>query len=138
MGREIATNKIGGDLYSAMDLVFENQALESSGTTTSDEFMLAQTIGGSQLNLVAGAGGCATGAGETLTIKVMTSPTSGGTFANEAFSKVIPASKTFAAGDRVASFSPPRDLEEIYTKLLITSDYDATGQEITAYPVSLG
>jgi len=135
MGKEIATNEIGGDLYSAQDLIFENQNLAISGDTVSSEFMLAQTLGGAQLKIVAGADGCATGVAETLVIKVETAPDSGGTFDNVIFTKTIPASSTFAAGSDIASFVPPRELDEVYTKITITSDYDATGQEVTAYQV---
>lgn len=137
MSKPIATNKIGTDLYSAQDAIFDDQALESSGTSTSAEFLLSQTMGGAQLNVVAGAGGCATGVGETLVIEVKTAPASGGTFDDTVFSKTIPASQTFAAGEQIAAFLPPRDIAEMYAKLSITSDFDATGQKVTAYQVGV-
>ena len=137
MGKAIATNKIGGDLYSEQDLIFNDQALADTGDTVSDEFMLAQTMGGSQLNIVAGATGCVTGVGETLEISIATAPETGGTFDNVVFTKTIPASQTFAAGELIASFAPPRELKEMYCKLTITSDFTATGQQVTAYQVGV-
>lgn len=125
------------DLYSVQDKIFDDQALANSGATASGVFMLAQTMGSTQLKIVAGAGGCATGAGETLVIKVETSPTLGGTFDNMVFTKTIPASTTFAAGTDIASFVPPREVDEIYTKITITSNFDATGQSVTAYQVGV-
>ena len=137
MGKSIATNAIGGDLYAAGDLVFENQNLADTAATTSAEFLLAQTMGAAQLNIVAGADGVATGSGETLVITLVTSPTSGGTFDDTIWTETIPASQTFAAGEAIASFVPPRDVAECYAKLVITSDYDATGEEVTAYQVGV-
>lgn len=133
MGKAIATNTIGGDLYAAGDLIWEDQALASSAATTSSEFLLAQTMGGAQVVIVAGASGVATGAGETLVITLVTSPTSGGTFDDTIWTETIPASQTIAAGAQVAAFLPPRDISECYAKLVITSDYDATGEDVTAY-----
>lgn len=137
MGKAIATNKIGGDLYSASDLIFEDQNLASSAATTSAEFLLAQTMGAAQVNIIAGADGVATGAGETLVITIVTSPTSGGTFDDTIWTETIPASQTIAAGAQVAAFAVPRDIAECYAKLVITSDYDATGEEVTAYQVGV-
>lgn len=137
MGKDIATNAIGGDLYSAIHLIFDDENLASSGDTVSREFMLAQTIGGSQVNIVSGGLGVTTGVGETLVISIATSPTSGGTFDNVVFTKTIPASKTFTDGQLIASFLPPRELAEVYTKITITSDFDATGQQVRAYQVGV-
>lgn len=137
MATAITSGTIGGDLYAAGDLIFEDQNLASSGATTSSEFLLAQTMGAAQVNIIAGADGCATGAGETLVITIVTSPTSGGTFDDTIWTETIPASTTFAAGDAIAQFLPPRDIEECYAKLVITSDYDATGEEVTAYQVGV-
>lgn len=137
MGKAIATNKIGGDLYSESDLIFDDQALASSAATTSSEFLLAQTMGAAQVNIVAGTNGVATGAGETLVITLVTSPTSGGTFDDTIWTETIPASQTIAAGAAVAAFLPPRDISECYAKLVITSDYDATGEDVIAYQVGV-
>ena len=133
MGKAIATNEIGGDLYCAGDLVFEDENLVSSGAITSSEFLLSQTVGAAQLNVIAGASGLATGVGETVVVTVVTSPTSGGTFDDTIFTYTVVASTTIAAGDSVVNFLPPRDIEECYAKLVLTSDYDATGEEVTAY-----
>lgn len=137
MAKAIATNTIGGDLYSASDLIFEDQNLADTAATTSSEFLLAQTMGAAQVNIIAGADGCDTGVGETLVITIVTSPTSGGTFDDTIWTYTVAASTTNAAGAAIAQFLPPRDIEECYAKLVITSDYDATGEEVTAYQVGV-
>lgn len=136
--KDIATNKIGGDLFNDLDLIFEDESLLNTGATISAEFLLAQVMGGSQLNIVAGVDGLATGVGETIVLSLVTSPTSGGTFDNEIWTSTIPASTTFAAGAAIAQYLPTRDISEIYTKLIVTTDYDATAQTLTAYPVGVG
>ena len=137
MGKAIATNKIGGDLYSASDLIFEDQNLANAGATTSSEFLLAQTMGATQVNIIAGAAGCATAGAQTLVITIVTAPESGGTFNDTIWTETIPASTTYAAGDLIASFVPPREVSECYAKLVATSDADMTADEITAYQVGV-
>lgn len=136
MGKAIATNKIGGDLYCAGDLIFDNQALANAGATTSSEFLFAQTMGAQELKVVAN-GAVATGVGETLVITVVTADASGGTFDNTIFSKTIPASTTIADGELAASFIAPRETTECYTKVVVTSDFDATGLNVDAYIVGV-
>lgn len=135
MSTEIKDSTFHGPTFDYQAMVFEDQALANSGDTVSDEFLLPQTMGGTQINIVAGAAGCATGAGETLVISVATADVSGGTFDNVIFSKTIPASQTFAAGEMITSFLPPREVLEAYCKLTITSDFDATGQQVSAFMV---
>lgn len=137
MAKPIATNEIGGDLYCEGDLIFDDQNLASSAATTSSEFLLAQTMGAAQINIIAGADGAATGVGETLVITLVTAPASGGTFDDTIWTETIPASQTFAAGAEIATFLPPREVSECYAKLVITSDFDATGEEVTAYQVGV-
>jgi len=138
MSKEIVdTDLRSGDLFSVQGLIFDDENLASSGAVTSAEFMLPQAMGGVQLNVVAGAAGLATGAGETVVVEVKTAPESGGTFDNVVFSKTIPASQTYAAKALLADFIPPRDLAEMYAKIVVTSDYDATGQQVSAYLVGV-
>lgn len=135
MSTPIADSTFNTPLYDYQSLIFNDQALANAGATTSAEFLLAQTIGGVQINIVAGAAGCATGVGETLEISIVTAPTSGGTFDNEIYSHTVPASQTYAAGELIASYCPPREVAEVYTKLIITSDYNAVAHEVTAYQI---
>lgn len=137
MAKAIATNEIGGDLYCEGDLIWEDTNMASTGAITSNEFLLAQTMGAAQVNIIAGAAGCATGAGETLTITAVTSPTSGGTFDDTVWTFVIPASTTYAAGAAIAQYLPERDVSECYTKLVATSVGDLTAEELTAYQVGV-
>lgn len=134
--KDIRTTAIGGDLFSAQDMIFDDESLLSSGVTTSDEFLLPQALGAVQMNIVAGANGCATGVAETIVISVETAATSGGSFTARKV-LTIPASTTFAEGERILEFLPPVNLDEVYTKVVITTDYDATGQQVTAYIVEV-
>lgn len=135
MSTEIKDSIFHGPIFDYQAMVFEDQALADTGDTVSEEFLLPQTMGGTQLNIVAGAAGCATGVGETLEISVAAADESGGTFDNVIFSKTIPASQTFAAGELIASFLPPREVLEAYCKLTITSDFAATAQQVSAFMV---
>lgn len=136
MGKAIATNEIGGDLYCQGDVIFDGQALASSAATTSSEFLLAQTMGAQEVKIVAN-GEVATGAGETLVVTIVTADASGGTFNDTIFTETIAASTTIADGDLIASFIAPRETTEAYTKVVITSDFDATGLDVDAYIVGV-
>lgn len=135
MSTEIKDSTLHGPIFDYQAMVFEDQALANAGDTVSDEFLLPQTMGGTQINIVAGADGCATEAGQTLEISVATADESGGTFDNVIFTQAIPASQTYAAGEHIAAFLPPREISEVYCKLTITSDFDATAQQVSAFMV---
>ena len=134
MAKAIATNEIGGDLYCEGDLIFEDQNLANADATTSSEFLLAQTMGAAQINIVAGAAGIATG--DTYVVAVITAPESGGTFDNTAISQNVTVT-TVAAGEPVAQIAVPREEDEIYAKLVITTTGDSTADEVTAYQVGV-
>jgi len=136
MAKAIATNKIGGDLYCEGDLIFDAQALASSGATTSAEFLLAQTMGAQELKVVANSA-LATGSGETLVITVVTADASGGTFDNTIFTATVEASTSIAAGEKLASFIVPREVEECYAKVVVTSDFNATDMDVDCYIVGV-
>ena len=133
MSTEIKDSTFHGPIFDYQAMVFEDQALADTGDMVSEEFLLPQTMGGTQLNLVAGAAGCATGVGEILEISVATADESGGTFDNVIFTHTVPESQPFAAGELIASFLPPREVLEAYCKLTITSDFDATAQQVSAF-----
>ena len=137
MSSEITANSlVGGDLYDYQSLIFKDAALLNAGAKVSSEFLLAQAAGRAQLNIVAGVGGCVIAATKTLVISVATADVSGGTFDNVIFTKTIPAG-TYAAGELITSFVSSREVSEVYTKLTITSDFDATAQKVTAYQVQV-
>ena len=138
MGKAIATNKIGGDLYANPDIIWEDQAGPNSATVTSAEFMLAQTMGLTQLKVVAGTAGLVTGGSNRVTIKVITAPASGGTFDNVAVEHLLPISTTYAAGDEILSFIAPRELAECYAKVSATvATDDLSAYDLTAYQVGV-
>lgn len=124
----LVDTKIGDNAVFAPDKFFDGQALASTGATTSGEFLFAQTLGTTELQVQA-VGVVATGAGETLVISVTASPTSGGSFA-EIASFTVAASTTFADRDVIAAFVAPADLADCYTKVTVTSDFDATGLDV--------
>lgn len=138
MGKAIATNKIGGDLYAAGDIIWEDQAGPNDETVTSGEFLLAQTMGLTELKLVAGTSGLTTGASNRVTVKVLTAPTSGGTFDNVAVEHLLPTSTAYAAGDTIFGWIAPRELGEVYAKVSVTvATDDLSGADLTAYQVGV-
>lgn len=134
MASAIATTKIGGDLYSESDFIFENQNLANAGATTSSEFLLAQTMGATQINIIAGQDGIATG--DTYVVTIVTADVSGGTFDNTILSQNVTVT-TVAAGGAVAQIAIPREVSEIYAKLVITTTGDSTADDVTAYLVGV-
>lgn len=134
MSTAITSGTIGGDLYSESDLIFDDQNLADTGATTSSEFLLAQTMGAAQINIIAGADGISTG--DTYVVTIVTSPTSGGTFDNTIVSQNVTVT-TADAGDAVAQIAIPREVEECYAKLVITTTGDSTADEVTAYQVGV-
>ena len=138
MGLAIATNEIGGDLYNEGDLIWEDQAGPNNSTVTSSEFMLAQTNGAAQLNLVAGTNGLTTGGSNRVTIKVLTAPTSGGTFDDTVVEHLLPISTAYVAGDVIFSYVPPREQSECYAKISATvATDDLSTADLTAYQVGV-
>lgn len=137
MGKELtATDAIlGKNTNFAPDQIFSAQLLENAGATTSGEFLFPQSLGKIELKIVANTA-VATSGGETLVVSVQTASASGGSF-TEVFSKTIPASTTIAAGDDVASYIAAQAEEDCYTKVVITSDYDASAQAVDGIVVSV-
>ncbi len=134
MATAITTGTIGSDLYCEGDLIFDDQNLADTAATTSDEFMLAQTMGAAQINIIAGADGIATG--DTYVVTVVTSPTSGGTFNDTIITQDVTVT-TADAGDAILQIAIPREIDECYAKLVITTTGDSTADEVTAYQVGV-
>jgi len=124
----LETTKIGDNAVFAPDKFFDEVALESSGVSTSGEFLFAQTLGVTEIQIKA-VGEVATGGGETLVVSVTTSATSGGSFA-EVFSYTVPASTTIADRGIIAAYVAPADMADCYTIVTVTSDFDATGLDV--------
>ena len=138
MGTAITSGTIGGDLYANPDIIWEDEAGPNDETITSGEFMLAQTMGAAELKLVAGTDGLTTGASNRVTVKVITAPTSGGTFDNTAIEALLPVSTAYTAGNDIFSWIPPRELEECYAKITVTvATDDLSGADLTAYQVGV-
>ena len=138
MGKPIATTKIGQDLYSDFDAIWQDAVGPNASTVTSPTFMLAQTLGATQLNLVGGTAGFSTGGSNVVTVTIVTDPVEGGTFATTVFSKALPVSTDYADGEIIASFIPPRELSDMYAQIKVTvATDDLSGEDLTAYQVAV-
>lgn len=134
MGTALTSATIGKNTTFASDRIITATALESSGTTTTAEFLLAQTLGRIEVRVVA-ATVIAT-ASDSLTISVVTADATGGTFNNTVATKVV-TGLSFAVGDTVAAFIMPQELAEPYTKVTITSDYNASDESVDVLVVEV-
>ena len=134
MGTALTSATIGKNTHFAPDVILDGVTLESSGTTTSGEFLLAQTLGRTEVRVVADTA-IATST-DSLVVSVVTSPTSGGSFNDTIFSKTI-TGVSFAIGDTVAAFIPPQEITECYAKITIVSDYNATDEDVSAFTVEV-
>jgi cadmium resistance protein CadD (predicted permease) len=134
MGIALESATIGKNTKFAPDVILDDVALESSGTTTSGEFLLAQTLGRTEVRIVATTA-IATG-GDSLTVSVVTADVSGGTFNNTIFTKVI-TGVSFAIGDTIAAYIPTQEVTECYSKVTILSDYVATDESVSAFTIEV-
>lgn len=128
MGKAIVDTKIGDNTVFAADKFFDALALANAGAITSAEFLFAQTLGMAEIQIRAN-GAVATGAGETLVISVTAASASGGTFA-EVASFTVPASTSFVDGEVIAAYVAPADLEDCFTIVSVTSDFDALAFDV--------
>lgn len=136
MGTALTAAEIGKNTHFAPDAIFSAQALASSGATTSGEFLFAQTLGAAEIRLVAN-GAVTTGVGETLVVTVVSADATGGTFDNTLFTYTVPASTTVADGDTICAYVAPQEVSEVYTKVVVTSDFDATGLAVDCYVIEV-
>ena len=133
MGTALPSATIGKNTTFASDRILSAVALESSGTTTSAEFLLAQTLGRTEVRVVANTALVA--GSDTLVISVVTADVTGGTFNNTVVTRTVTGS--YAAGATLAGFIMPAELEECYTKVTIVSDYDASGTDVDVMTVEV-
>ena len=134
MATALTSATIGKNTKFASDVILDGVSLESSGTTTSGEFMLAQTLGKTEVRVVADT--VIATASDSLIVSVVTSPTSGGSFDDTIFTKTI-TGVSFAIGDTVAAYIPTQEIEECYAKITIVSDYNATDEDVSAFTVEV-
>jgi len=138
MGTALTSATIGKNTKFAPDVIWDDEAGPSDETVTSSEFMLAQTLGRTQLKLVAGTDGLVTGASNRVTVKVLTAPATGGTFDNVAVEHLLPVSTTYAAGADIFSFVPPQELAECYTKISVTvATDDLSSYDLSAFTIEV-
>lgn len=138
MGTALTSATIGKNTHFAPDVIWSDQAGPNDSTVTSAEFLLAQTLGSAQVSIIAGTDGLVTGASNRVTIKVITSPTTGGTFDNVLVEHLLPVSTTYSAGDVIFSYIPPREVTECYAKISATvATDDLSGYDLTAYTLEV-
>ena len=138
MGTALTSATIGKNTKFAPDVIWDDEAGPDDATVTSAEFQLAQTLGRTQLKLVAGTDGLTTGGANRVTIKVITAPATGGTFDNVAVEHLLPISTTYAAGADIFSFIPPQELAECYAKISATVATDnLSAADLTAFTIEV-
>ena len=121
MGTALTAATIGKNTTFAPDRILSAEVLEDSGTTTSAEFLFAQTLGRIEVRFVAHT---AIAAGtDTIVCSLVTASATGGTFDNTVAS--VTATGSYAAGDTIAAIVAPQELAECYTKATLVTDYAA-------------
>ena len=123
---------ISSDLKAAPDQIWEAQALADTGSILSNAFVLGQTMGGTEIKVVVVAGATLAG---NVTIELKTSDAEAGTYVTQ-ISEIITATTVVAAGDELARFILPREVNgQIYTKVAITTAGSDQAVTVDAYPV---
>lgn len=130
MATAIEDTKLSGDLIANPDVIWSGEAIPSSTSLESSEFLLGQTLGGVEIKVVCDA---PTTLASDLQIELQTSETEGGTFAT---SNITIATGAILAGDELARFILPREVVgRMFTKIkMTTTAVQATGT-VKAYPV---
>jgi hypothetical protein len=136
MATAITSHTIGSDLKSKPDEIWSAETLPAGTTKLSDAFLLGGTVGGVEVKVVCETGKTLTG---SLTIKLQTSATSGGTYADVvSATEVIDATTVIAAGDELARFVLPREVvDTMYTKIELVTSADDSAAKVDAYLVAL-
>ena len=132
MATPIVDTKLSGDLIANPDVIWSAEALPSSTTKQSAEFLLGQTMAGVEIKVVAVAGATLVGA---LTIELQTSATKGSGYATQLASSFI-ATNVIATGDELARFVLPREVvDELYTVVKLTTTAADEAITVDAYQV---
>ena len=132
MPKAIVDTKLSGDLIANPDVIWSAEALPSSTTKVSSEFLLGQTMAGVEIKVVAVAGATLVGA---LTIELQTSATTGTGYATQLTSSFI-ATDVIATGDELARFILPREVvDELYTVVKLTTTGADEAITVDAYQV---
>lgn len=133
MSTPIETTVLSGDLVSAPDNIWTAEAI-TTAPITSGEFILGQTMAGVEIKVKAAAAMTIVD-GETVTMEVQTSATSGGTFVTYSAHSVTGATgnTVLAAGDTLVTAVMDRELSgEIYTKIVLTPDTTSLASSVDA------
>ena len=131
MATAIENGVIGSDLKSAPDQIWIGEALPNATTKLSSAFKLGQTMGGVEVKVVCSTAGTATAA---IKIELQTSATSGGSYVTQV--EKTQALGAIAVGDELARFILPREVvDQLYTKILITTTADESAIDVDAYLV---
>lgn len=133
MGKDIATTALGADLLCEGDKSFDG-AMANNGSVESSVFMVAQTMGSQQINvLVSGGGYVYQGQATTITIEVGPDADNVTTTQVE---EILPSGNV-AVGDYLFQYVMPRDVEDMYTKVTVASASNHSGTDIQVYVVGV-
>lgn len=125
-------NGLKADLTSTDNMILDDVALENAGVTTTDEFVLGQTLAGVELKLEATSGHTAVA---DIVVSIQTASASGGSFA-EIATFTIPATTVVANEDELVRYVMPKELTgKIFTKVTITTTDDESPLKVALFPV---
>lgn len=128
MARTIGS--LTGDLVVGPDVIFDAQALLSSGTVTSSAFKLGESQSSIALKVFANTE-ITIAATKSIVIALTSSDTEGGSYtAEKTLATYTPA--TIAAGTELVNFVPGDDIKP-WCKLTVTTDDDQTADKVDAY-----
>ena len=119
------------DLKAYGDYIFKDVSLENAGASTSSAFRMGGTHAGIEVKIQA-ATEIVIAATKTITIEINVDDAEDGSFATNVFSKVL-APQTIAIDDIIAKYIPDVELEEMFAKVVITTDDDQSLDKVNGY-----
>jgi hypothetical protein len=133
MATAITSHTIGSDLKAAPDQIFSAEALPNATNKSSSAFLFNQNVGGCEIKVVCETGVTLTAA---LVIEVQTAATEAGSYTTVA-TETVPLG-AIAAGDELLKYVAPRELvDQIWTKIKLTTTADESAGKVDAYIVAL-
>lgn len=139
MSTEIEDHTIGSDLKATPDEIWAAFPLEDTGTITSSEFLFGQVVGGMEVKVTVDTAFTLPDA-EDLVFEFLTATETAGSFSAYATQTLTGGTggTAYVAGDELFRYVPDREMvDQIYTKIAITTASDLIAGKVDAYLVSL-
>jgi len=134
--KPIEDTLLGVDLNAGPDKIFRAQTLPTSTTLLSNAFRLSNPMGRNELKVVVETGGTL---GADVTFEVQSSSDADdegvGTYATVAGGLFTAAAGAVVTGDDLLQFIPPRESEDTWYKILVTTTTDEVAKTVNAYIV---